>query len=220
MARTFRVKDVELTEREIPDVIDLDLFETSKPTQQFTNVGSSNFFEKYMEGVQLWTSLSLDFRNQFIRDLTDIPQPHGGIFLDLKNYNQVLELVNYIMKENIANPEQSFDDLLRRTSDLIKYISQSGDHFIWSLPIMNEYAERWDENIRLEFATLEGIEIFIPNDIGERIMVKCEFCGGTKWNAPRRTHKGRGDEVMIEGKTTCRKCSRPMGDLKKLKKIT
>lgn len=133
----------------------------------------------------------------------------GKKYFDINDSTDIMELINLIYKEQAAHPDIDFINVLNNVMITISHIYNSGDHFIWSLPVMIEFEKRMEDNIRKEFATLEGIKLYTTDSSGNRVEISCKACGGTWWVVPARMHRGRGDEIM-HVKAICKQCGRPM----------
>lgn len=136
----------------------------------------------------------------------------GQKYFDVNDLTDIIELVNLIYKEQAAHPDMDFVNILNNVMLIISHIYNSGDHYIWSVPVMVEYEKRMEDNIRKEFATLEGIKLYKIDESGNRVEIDCNGCGGTWWVVPARMHRGRGDEIM-HVKAICKQCGRPMGNV-------
>ncbi len=143
---------------------------------------------------------------QFIQGLRSA---YGKPYIDINGDGDIMELVNIIHKYQEQNPETDFGSIINAVMVLVSEVYKSGDHFIWSVPPMTQFEEKMQDNIKKEFATLEGIEIFSTDASGNRTKIACRDCGNTSWILPPRMHKGRGDEIM-HVKGICKECGRPM----------
>lgn len=142
---------------------------------------------------------------RFIQGIRSI---YANPYIDINDDNDIIELVNLIRQTQEQNPSLDFATVINAIMTSVIEIYKSGDTFIWSIPPMIKFEEKMQENIKKEFATLEGIELFITDASGKRVKMACRDCGKTSWVVPARMHRGRGDEIM-HVKAICKECGRP-----------
>lgn len=179
--------------------------------QNFGQVDTRSALEKGLMSIPLVSQLSSSDKSFIVESIRNIPDPYGVQFVNVNDPDQALEVVNFFRKEIEAAENPDLRIIVPKVIEEVKFISQSGDHFIWSLPVMLKYEETAQFNIKKEFASLEGVELERTNPItGVREKIKCGYpgCDSTWWIVAPKVMKRAGDE-MLEVNANCKKCSRP-----------